>query len=148
MAAHVGRDLVQVGGGRVDERTYVGPRVDVVDEGAHPVGVAPCGVLVALPIEHEDRSADVGAHGVDEVVGFGGHVAAAGVVVEAEALASLSHAVVLAGHVPVGEAGALRGLDHGEVVVGGAGDGRRLPAAHVDSMHVGHSAGRDGEHGE
>lgn len=35
------------------------------------------GVLIALPIEHEDRCADVGADGVDEVVGFGGRVAAA-----------------------------------------------------------------------
>ena len=77
MAAHVGWDLVQVGGGRVDERPYAGPRVDTVDEDAHPVGVAPCGVLIALPIEHEDRCADVGADGVDEVVGFGGRVAAA-----------------------------------------------------------------------
>lgn len=122
--------------------------MDPVDEDAHPVRVTPCGVLVAFPVEHEDRTADVGAHGVHEVIGLGRGVAAAGVVVEAEALAPLLHAACLAGHVSVGEAGALRGLDHGEVVVGGARDGRRLPTGYVDAAHVGHRAGRDGEHGE
>ena len=122
--------------------------MDSVHEDAHPVGIAPRGVLVALPVEHEHGPADVVPRPADEVVGLGGGVAAAGVVVEAEALAPLLHAACLAGHVSVGEAGALRGLDHGEVVVGGAGDGRRLPAGYVDAAHVGHRAGRDGEHGE
>lgn len=108
-----------------------------VDEDAHPVGITPRGVLVALPIEHVDGPADVGSHGIHKIVGFRGGIAAAGVVVEAEALTPLVRAACLTGHVPVGEA-----------VVGGAGNGRRLPAAYVDAAHVGHRAGRNGEHGE
>ena len=148
MGAHVTRDLPQVGGGRVGERPYPGARVHPVDEHADPVGVPPRGVLVAFPVEHEHRGPQVRADGVDEVVGLGRGVAAAGVVVEAEALAPLSHALRLTGYVAVGEAGALSGLDDGEIVIGCARDGRRLPAGHVDAVHVGHRAGCDGEHGE
>lgn len=117
---------MQVGGARVYERPYAGSRVHPVDEHTDPAGVAPCRVLVAFPVEHEHCASQVRADGVDEVVGLGGRVASAGVVVEAEALATLLDALGLAGHVPVGEAGALRGLDDGEVVVGGARDARRL----------------------
>lgn len=140
--------MIQVCCARVDERPYAGPHMHAVDGDAHPVEIAPCGVLVAFPVEHEDRPADVGSYGVDEVIGFRGGVAAAGVVVEAETLAPLLRAARLTGHVSVGEAGALCGLDDGEVVVGGADDGRRLPAAYVDAAYVGHRAGRNGEHGE
>lgn len=110
--------------------------MDAVDEHADPVGIAPRRILVAFPIQNEHRLTHVGADGVHEMIGLTGGVAAARVMVEAKALAALLHASRLAGHVSVGEAGALRGLDHGEVVVGGASDRRGLPAGHVDAVHI------------
>lgn len=110
--------------------------MDLIDEHADPVGIAPRRILVAFPIQNEHRLAHVWADGVHEMVGLTGGVAAARVMVEAKALAALLHASRLAGHVSVGEPGALRGLDHGEVVVGGASDRRGLPAGHVDAVHI------------
>ena len=112
--------------------------MDSIDEHSDPVGIAPRRILVAFPIQNEHLLTHVGSDGVHEIIGLTGGVAAARVMVEAKALATLLHASRLAGHVSVGEAGALRGLDHGEVVVGGASDRRGLPAGHVDAVHVGH----------
>lgn len=89
-----------------------------------------------------------GADRVHEMVGFAGRVASAGVMVEAEAFPFALHALGLAGHGRVGVSDALSGFDDGEIIVGGAGDVRGLPAGHVDAVHVGHRRGRDREHGE
>jgi len=124
--------------------------VDALDEPANPVGIAPLGVLIGLPVEHEHGPADVVPRPADEVVGLGLGVVAAGVMVQAEALAPVGHTLGLGAPTGVLEAYALGHLDYGEVVAGGAGHVRGLPAGHVDADHVGHGDRRRAreQHGE
>lgn len=107
-----------------------------LNEHADPVGIVPHRILVAFPIQNEHRLSHVGTDGIHEMVGLTGRVAAARVMVETGALATLLHASCLAGHVSVGEAGVLCGPDHGEVVVSGTSDRRGLPDGHVDAVHT------------
>lgn len=85
---------------------------------------------------------------VDEVVGLGGRVAAAGVVVEAEFLARVQRALCLRPPNGVDEAGVLGDLDHGEIGLHLTGDACGRPAGYVDAVHVGHRGRRDHEHGQ
>jgi hypothetical protein len=70
--------------------------------------------------------------------------------VQAEALAPVGHTLGLGAPTGVLEAYALGHLDYGEVVAGGAGHVRGLPAGHVDADHVGHGDRRRAreQHGE
>lgn len=105
---------------------------------------------MGLPVEHEHGPADVVPRPADEVVGLARGVVAAGVVVQAEALAPVRHAPGLRAPTGVLEADALADLDDGEVVLRGAGHVRGLPAGHVDADHVGHGDRRRTreQHGE
>ena len=150
VGAHVAGYLIECGRLHVHHRPHAGERVDALNEPAHPVAVAPLGVLVGLPVEHEHGLADVVPSPADEEVGLAAGVVAAGVMVQAEALAPVGHTLGLSAPATVLEADTLTDFDDGEVVAGGAGDVRGLPAGHVDADHVGHGDRRRGreQHGD
>ena len=146
LGPHIGGNLPNRGCLHVDYGPHAGHRVHAPDEFSYPVAVAPCAVLVGFPIQYQHRAAHVRSRVVGEVVGFGGGVVTAGVVVEAEFLAGVQRALCLYTPCGVDEPGVLGDLGHGEVGLHLACDAGRLPAGHVDAVHVHHRGWHDHDH--
>ena len=128
----------------------------LIHESAYPVPVAPCGVVVHLPVERHDAVTPIVRRVPVEELGFGLRVASHGVVIQAEFLAGFlrlgDHAVgvrVDAGHetVVIHLSRAPCGADDNEVGLRVGDVDAALPVGHVDALHVGHR--RRGErHGD
>ena len=128
----------------------------LTQETAYPIPVAPCGVVVHLPVEGDDAVTPIVRRIRIEEPGFGLRVASHRVMVETELLAGClrlgDHAVgvrVDAGHeaVVIHLSRAPCGADDNEVGLRVGDVDAALPVGHVDALHVGHR--RRGErHGD
>ena len=124
-------------------------------EAAYPVPIAPCGVVVHLPVERHDAVTPIVRRIRVEELGFGLRIASHGVMVEAEFLAGClrlgDHAVgvrVDAGHeaVVVDLPGAPCGADDNEVGLRVGDVDAALPVGHVDALHVRVRGRRERQH--
>ena len=114
-------------------------------ESAYPIPIAPCGIVVHLPIQRHDAVTPIVRRVAIEELGFRLRVASHRVVIQTEFLAGClclgDHAVgvrVDAGHqaVVVDLPGAPCGADHDEIGLHVVHVRAALPVAHVHALHV------------
>ena len=142
-------DVLRDGAGHragVQQRAHTARKAfALTHEAADPIPVAPCGVIIHLPIQRHNAVTPIVRRIPPEELGFRLGVAAHGVMVEAELLAAGlclgDHAVgvgVDAGHetVVVDLARAPCGADHDEIGLHVVHVYAALPVAHVHALHV------------
>ena len=140
MGANVGRNLIHGGILHVHDRPNLGTRIHLVDPLAHPVAVAPSCVAVGLPVQREHALAHIAVELVEIMVHLGGDVATVRVMVATASLAGLTRPINLATPRRIHITATLSDLHHGGIGINHAGHISRLPAGHVDHVHV---RGRD-----
>ena len=140
VGAHVGRNLIHSRILHVDNRPHLGTRIHLVHPLAHPVTVTPSMIAVRLPIQREHALAHMTVELVQIMVDLCGDVTTISVMVAATSLAGLTRPINLATPRRIHITATLSDLHHGRVSVHHAGHISRLPAGHVDHVHV---RGRD-----